>query len=198
MAELKKNEAAPQKIAGTKPPAVMQAKNDMPDEDDSDASTEHEEDPEPPKKKDSPKAVTNAEDAPKLVRRELKGAPIVNKAQPRKAFILDKKGQKQPDPEERGKFLMYESGEYVRHVGYVNQHGVLFPCGFRFKGGHIGDCAPEYAIVLNNCPKCGHKQGVDEAVQGACQNLKVRSVDGEFQPCGYSALDELDSYDIEG
>lgn len=150
------------------------------------------------KKKIAERVTKPAEEGLKLVKRPLKEAPIVNKVHPRKAYILDKKGQKQPDPDEKGAFLAYEPGSFVRHVGYVNRNGVLFPVGFRFKGGHIADQPEEYAVVLNKCPKCGHRQTVDEAVQGECQNMKVKGgEDDELGPCGFSAFEELDSFDLE-
>ncbi len=179
------------------PPADMDEPADMDATDEAAAIPEEE-----PilKRKEKPLKATErvVKGEPKLVKTAPKEAPIVNNVFPRKAFILDKKGNKQPDPEEKGEFLKYEPGEFVRHVGYVNKNGVLFPVGFRFKGGHIADQPEEYAVVLNKCPKCGHRQSVDEAVQGECQNMKAPGgPDGELGPCGFSAFEELDSYDLE-
>lgn len=178
--------------------ATMPIKSDMPDFDDGDEKPEHEINEPFLKKKAAETVVRAPEEGPKLIRRTPKEAPIVNKVHPRKAYILDKKGNKQEDPEEKGSFLEYEAGEFVRHVGYVNRNGVLFPVGFKFKGGHIADQPAEYAVVLNKCPRCERKQTVDEAVQGECQNMKARNAhDDELGPCGFSAFEELDSYDLQ-
>ncbi len=79
--------------------------------------------------------------------------------------------------------------QFHLHVGYVNKYGVLFPMGFRFKGGHVSF----RDVVLNRCYKCGHRQSIDEACMGECQNMKVPPL-GE--PCGHSAYDELNSYEL--
>lgn len=156
------------------------------------------------------KAAPAKEEGPKLVKKNRGEAPITNKIPACRAFVLSKSGEKQKATEEAvaaaeaagvnleagTPFLEYERGAYHRHIGYVNASGVLFPVGFRYKGGHVANQPAEYGIVLNHCPKCGHRQSVDEAVQGECQNMKVRDVDGDLGPCGYSAYEELDSYEL--
>ncbi len=62
---------------------------------------------------------------------------------------------------------------------YVNQHGIAFPAGFKFKGGHISS---KGNVVLVKCPECGNRLGVSEAVKGLCDN----------RDCNYSAVDALD------
>lgn len=171
----------------------------------------------PPEKIEKKEAATKPVKEPeaeggKLVKRESKEAPIDNKVLPRRAYVLDKKGKQLKAPagledqegaedkyELETEYLEYARGKFHRHVGYVNKNGVLFPCNFRFKGGHIADSAPEYAVVLNKCPQCGHRQSIDEAVQGECQNVKFRrSAEDPEGPCGFSAFEELDSYEIKG
>lgn len=62
---------------------------------------------------------------------------------------------------------------------YVNQHGIAFPVGFKFRGGHVSS---KGNVVLVRCPECGNKLGVSEAVKGLCDN----------RDCNYSAVDTLD------
>lgn len=179
---------------------------------------EFETEDESPKKKPEKKAPE--EEEPKLVKREKSEAAIVNSVAPRRAFVLDKKGAKQKstpaaiEEAEKGgvelegdtEFLEYAHGKYHRvsdgrrthNLGYVNASGVLFPPNFKFRGGHVANAAPEYGVVLNVCPRCKHRQSVEEAVQGECGNMKTRDADGlDTGPCGYSAYEELDSLEIK-
>lgn len=83
--------------------------------------------------------------------------------------------------------------------GYVNQHGILFPVGYRFiemmsvtaKGerlkalvASIGH-SKEYGVHLNVCPKCGTQMMSTESTTGTCINHK----------CGFSAIEYLEGID---
>lgn len=63
--------------------------------------------------------------------------------------------------------------------GYVNPHGILFPVGHKYLGGHVST----WDVCLVVCPKCKRRNSATEAVKGAC---------GEIS-CGYSQIDELDA-----
>lgn len=73
----------------------------------------------------------------------------------------------------------------ARIGGYLNRHGVFFPQGYQFKGGHI---SYRGHVVLVKCPKCGHRNSSDRALQGVCGNMKANEGNG----CFYSPVDELE------
>lgn len=72
-----------------------------------------------------------------------------------------------------------------RTGGYLNQHGVFFPTGYNFRGGHI---SYRGHVVLVKCPKCGHRNSSDRALQGVCGNQKANEGNG----CFYSPIDDLE------
>lgn len=137
----------------------------------------------------APAAEQEAPAQPKIKKKEKKShAKAEDGVQPRKAYVLGPKGE--PEKDEDGEPEEYAPG-FIKQVGYVNQNGVLFPVGFKFRGGLVGWRGN---VVLNRCPKCGNKQMTDEAVLGICANQKVPPL-GE--PCGYSAIAELEDYILE-
>lgn len=67
--------------------------------------------------------------------------------------------------------------------GFVTKSGLLFPIGFKFKGGHISS---KGSVVLNKCPSCGHDQYPAQAVKGHCER---------FKECGFNMVSELEQYE---
>jgi hypothetical protein len=224
MAEQKKSEEV--KKAPEKKADMPDFEDDEDGADAEKPGKDFDEDEEPEIKKPSnlkkkPGKPAPKEEGPKLVKKLKGDGPTLNKVEPRLAFVFDKKGQKIKSSQEAIEsaekdgleledgtdFLEYARGRYhsvldphskkTHRLGYVNANGVLFPCGFRFKGGHVAMTTPEYGVVLHTCPKCGQRQAVDEAVQGECQNMKLRDPEtDDLGPCGFSAFDELDSYEL--
>lgn len=81
-----------------------------------------------------------------------------------------------------GRFYKAQGGEGPEaDLGYVNAHGILFPVGYKFNGGHISS----FDVVLVACPKCKKRPLAVESVKGICPENE----------CRYSALDELDAID---
>lgn len=117
-------------------------------------------------------------------RKDQKVAETKVKIVPTHDFVLDKNGNKIKD--EDGDDMRYASGDHPQ-VGYVNENGVLFPNGFKFRGGHVMNGL----VVLNTCPRCGSRQSIDEALEGACANLKAGP---EKQKCGFNMHRELAEY----
>ncbi len=74
----------------------------------------------------------------------------------------------------------------ARAAGYLNQHGIFFPAGFKLKGGHVGFRGN---VTLSKCPKCGHRNPASEAVKGHCTNDKANEGNG----CRYSAVSEIEA-----
>jgi hypothetical protein len=74
-----------------------------------------------------------------------------------------------------------------KQVGYVTKNGVLFPVGFKFKGGHISS---KGSVVLNVCPKCGHHQYPSQAVKGFCEQVH------EKKGCGFDMIAELEEVQL--
>lgn len=68
-------------------------------------------------------------------------------------------------------------------IGYVTRSGLLFPVGFKFKGGHISS---KGSVVLNICPKCGHQQYPNQAVKGFCERVHDK------KGCGFNMIEELE------
>jgi hypothetical protein len=87
------------------------------------------------------------------------------------------------------KALLEEVGPgHHRCVGYLNPNDILFPAGFKTKHFHIGW---KGNVVVNKCPKCGHRMSAEEAIKGFCSNEKTAS--GE--PCDFNAIALIDEYD---
>lgn len=107
------------------------------------------------------------------------------KVVPTDDFVRDRKGEIRSD--EDGDKMRYASGEH-QAVGFVNESGVLFPNGYKFKGGHVQNGV----VVLNKCPQCGHRNGVDDALSGRCGNDKAGP---EKVPCGYSAFSHIEEHE---
>lgn len=130
----------------------------------------------PPAEPEEPAVRTRKDSAPIVHNKKKESAPI----QPASDLILDKKGAVRKDAD--GEDMRYAAGEHPV-VGFVTESGVLFPNGYRFKGGHIANGT----VVLNRCPKCGHHQGIDDAISGICGNQK----------CRFSQHHELEEYTLK-
>ncbi len=100
-------------------------------------------------------------------------------------FVLDKKGVIRVD--EEGDKMRFAPG-FHKSVGFVNENGVLFPVGYKYRGGHVGSFGN---VVLNRCPKCGNHQSIDEALSGACGNLRAGP---DRTACGFNQVHELEQY----
>lgn len=90
-----------------------------------------------------------------------------------------------PDPTKPQKTDL-PSGAH-KQKGYVTKSGILFPVGFKFKGGHISS---KGNVVLNTCPKCGHQQYPAQAVKGFCEKLNEKT------GCGFDKTEELEHYQL--
>ena len=90
-----------------------------------------------------------------------------------------------PQDPEKKKMLAARPG------AFVNRHGIVFPQGFKFPGGHI---CWQGNVVLKNCPKCKMEQPISEAVNGTCGNS--RTGPDLKQPCGHSAVAEIEEYQL--
>lgn len=115
-----------------------------------------------------------------------KKAPL--KVVPTDDYVRDRKGNVRVD--EDGDKMRYAAG-FHRQVGFVNENGVRFPPGYKFKGGHVGTFGN---VILNRCPRCGHQQSVDEAREGRCGNLRAGV---ERRPCGYDQVAELEEITLD-
>jgi hypothetical protein len=74
-----------------------------------------------------------------------------------------------------------------KQIGFVTSSGILFPVGFKFKGGHISS---KGSVVLNLCPKCGHHQYPSQAVKGFCEKVH------EKKGCGFDMMAELEEFQL--
>jgi hypothetical protein len=72
-------------------------------------------------------------------------------------------------------------------IGYVNGHGVLFPVGLKYKGGHISS---KGNVVLNVCPECKNLQYPSQAIKGYCD------VVNEKKGCGFNKVAELEEVEL--
>lgn len=106
--------------------------------------------------------------------------------QPTDDYVRDKNGAIRKD--EDGDDMRLASGEHPL-VGFVNENGVLFPNGFKIKGGHVQNGL----VVLNRCPKCGNHQSIDEALSGSCANRKAGP---EKLPCNHNPRAELEDWTL--
>lgn len=98
------------------------------------------------------------------------------KVEPTDDFIRDKKGKIKIDAD--GDQERHPAG-FLENIGYVTESGVLFPCFYKFKGGHVGTFGN---VILVSCPECKHYQSVDESREGVCAR------------CGFSQIKELEEY----
>lgn len=98
-----------------------------------------------------------------------------------KMYKIDLKKEEAKDPE---KEAVLEEGANSQ-AGYLNQYGILFPVGFKFKGGLV---SWRGSIVLNRCPKCGHHNMSTEAVKGECSNERGKN----NEPCKYSLIESIE------
>jgi len=73
----------------------------------------------------------------------------------------------------------------ARVGGYLNRHGIFFPSGYKFKGGHV---SYRGHVVLVKCPVCNFRNSSDRALQGWCGNQKANEGNG----CGFSAIEQLE------
>lgn len=88
------------------------------------------------------------------------------------------------------KALLEDNGPgHHRCVGFLNQNDILFPVGFKTRHFLIGW---KGNVVVNKCPKCGHRNPAEEAIKGRCSNEKVR---GTEEPCDFDAVMELEEFD---
>ncbi len=70
-------------------------------------------------------------------------------------------------------------------LGYISPSHVLFPIGYKFKGGFIS----WRDVVLQQCPECGLVMKMSsEQVKGICEDVVS---------CGYSAIEALDNTEID-
>lgn len=67
--------------------------------------------------------------------------------------------------------------------GYVSEAGILFPKGFKFKGGSV---SWKGNVVLNQCPKCKTEMSPGDAVKGKCTN----------EECGFDMVEELENFKL--
>jgi hypothetical protein len=120
---------------------------------------------------------------PVTLKKAQKKQPAPPRFDPKKRYLIDlDKEEKNAAAEKRAAL---EPGEN-KQLGYLNDHGILFPVGFKFKGGRV---SWRGSIVLNRCPKCGHQNMSTDAVKGVCANDKVK---GTGEPCGYSLIDSVE------
>lgn len=146
---------------------------------------------------DGPKAPEEAlEEEPKVRTRkesdqeikELKESGIRAKKKERESvkptddFVRNKKGEIRKD--EEGDDMRYAPGCHDKGGGFVNENGVRFPPGFKFPGGFIGTFGN---VILNRCPRCGHRQSIDDARSGRCGNDK----------CGFNQVLILEEYELD-
>lgn len=116
-----------------------------------------------------------------------KPAEAASNVKPTDDFIRDKNGKIKKD--EEGDEMRYAAG-FHKGVGFVNDAGVRFPVGYRFKGGFIGSFGN---VILNRCPKCFHYQSIDAARSGKCDNGRAGP---DKQPCGFDMVRELEDFEI--
>lgn len=131
------------------------------------------EDPLPKTRK---QAAKEAEEEARGTKKKVAGPKIV----PIDDVIRNKKGE--PRLDEDGDQAHYAPG-FHKGVGYVNESGVRFPVGYTFPGGFVGTRGN---VVLNKCPKCGYRQGIDEAMMGRCH----------ANECGHNAVLELEAIEL--
>lgn len=119
------------------------------------------------------------------------GKKVVHKVavKPTDDFVRNKKGEIRKD--EEGEDMRYSAG-FHKGVGFVNEAGVRFPVGFEFKGGFVGTFGN---VILNRCPVCRHKQSVDSARSGKCDNERVPNGDG-YSNCGYDQVREMEDIEL--
>jgi hypothetical protein len=68
--------------------------------------------------------------------------------------------------------------------GYVSEAGILFPKGYKFKGGSV---SWKGNVVLSICPKCRTEISPSEAVKGVCTNV---------DNCDFNMLEELEAFKL--
>lgn len=141
--------------------------------------------PAPAAEESEPEVRTRKDDVVTRKDQAAQRKPTVMK--PTDDFVRDRKGDVRTD--EDGDKMRYASGEH-QGIGFVSEAGVLFPNGLKFKGGHVQNGV----VVLNKCPQCGHRNGVDDALTGRCGNDKAGP---EKAPCGYSAFAHIEEHDPE-
>lgn len=76
---------------------------------------------------------------------------------------------------------------FHKQVGFVSESRILFPVGWKFRGGHISS---KGNVVLNHCPECKHAQYPSQAVKGFCE------VVNEKKGCGFSMIAELEAFEL--
>lgn len=111
---------------------------------------------------------------------------------PTDAFVRDRNGNIRID--EDGDKMLLDIGFHER-FGFVSRKDVLFPNGFQWKKndkvyGHVMNGV----VVLKKCPRCGHRQSVDEALEGRCGNEKAGP---EKEPCHFNLIEELSQYTLK-
>lgn len=116
-------------------------------------------------------------------RKEQEAKRKVEVVKPTDDYVRNKKGEIRKD--EDGDEMRFAAG-FHKGAGFINENGVRFPPGYKFKGGHIGSFGN---VILNRCPRCGHQQSVDEAREGRCGN-QIAGV--ERRPCGFDMVAELE------
>lgn len=116
--------------------------------------------------------------------RKTESAPIVLMDD----FIRTKNGEIRKDEDKDD--MRYSPG-FHPNVGFVNENGVRFPVGWKFKGGFIGTFG---TVVLNHCPKCHSRQGIDAARSGKCENEKAGP---DKTRCGFDQVRELEEIDTD-
>ena len=131
--------------------------------------------------------VRTKKDAAVETRKDRDAKKAAPEIKPCDDYVYDKKGQIRVD--EDGDKMQYAPGEHLS-VGYVSENGVLFPNGFKYKGGHVTNGT----VVLNQCPRCGHRQSIDDAISGACGNMRAGV---EKAPCGYSQVAVLEAFKLK-
>lgn len=108
--------------------------------------------------------------------------PVGPLVKPTDDLIRKKNGE--PFLDEDGEEMRYAPGFHNKGVGFVNESGVRFPPGYKFRGGFIGSFGN---VIMNRCPECGYQNSIDDARTGKCGNQK----------CGYDAVSKLEGIEPE-